>query len=159
MARQPDIQYIQYNYGNTARKLELKPQAQKKKYQLPEQQNRRRTQELVWSPLPLCSVAVSLVMCIAMVLGILQIGSLNAYNERMADRIEKLTEERAALQAAYENAYEPEAVIRRAGQMGLVDASQVAHISMTMPRIPVQEEPDFGSRLTAIWNELFAKAK
>lgn len=159
MARQPDIQYIQYNYGNTARKLELKPQAQKKKYQLPEQQNSRQTQQIVWSPLTLCSVAVALVMCFAMILGILQIGSLNAYNERMSDHVEKLTEERAALQAAYENAYEPEAVIRRAGQMGLVDASQVAHVSMTMPQIPVHEEPDFGTRLTAIWNELFAKAK
>ena len=159
MARQPDIQYIQYNYGNTARKLERKPQAQKKKYQLPEQQNSRQTQQIVWSPLTLCSVAVALVMCFAMILGILQIGSLNAYNERMSDHVEKLTEERAALQAAYENAYEPEAVIRRAGQMGLVDASQAAHVSMTMPQIPVREEPDFGARLTAIWNELFAKAK
>lgn len=159
MARQPDIQYIQYNYGNTARKLELKPQAQKKKYQLPEQQNSHQTQQIVWSPLTLCSVAVALVMCFAMILGILQIGSLNAYNERMSDHVEKLTEERAALQAAYENAYEPEAVIRRAGQMALVDASQVAHVSMTMPQIPVREEPDFGTRLTAIWNELFAKAK
>lgn len=160
MARQPDIQYVQmYNYGNTARKLELKAPVQKKKYELPGQlPQRQREKRPVCTLLDVCSIAVAVFMLFAMVIGLLQVGVLSDRQQALQAHIETLQQERAGLQVAYEKAYDLEQVEQRARQMGLVDGSEAVHISMEAPVISEEPEPTFWDRLAETFAELFAKA-
>lgn len=157
MARQPDIQYVQmYQYGNTARKLELLTPA-RKRYELPSQQSRhQQVRKPVWSLLDVCSVAVAVFMLFAMVIGLLQVGVLSSRQQELQTYIDTLTQERADLQVAYENAYDLEQVEQRALQMGLVDGSRALHVSVEGAVLPEETQPQSG--LADVIAELFAKA-
>ncbi len=157
MARQPDIQYVQmYQHGSAARKLELLTPV-RKQYELPSQQPRRKkAKKPAYSPLDVCSVAVAVFMLFTMVIGLLQVGVASSRQQELQTYIDTLTQERADLQRAFENAYDLEQVAQRAGQMGLVEGTQVRHIPLEAEDIPQSQDQEltFGD----ILSELFAKA-
>lgn len=160
MARQPDIQYIQmYNYGSTARKLDPLPQYRKEKYRLPEQKHQQKqVKQPVLDPLSICAIAVACVMLVAMLIGMFRVSELSGRCQALETYIDVLQEQRADLQKSYENAYDLAQVEQRARQMGLVYGNEVYHVQMgTVDSIPAQE-PGFTDRLTALFDELFAKA-
>ena len=160
MARQPDIQYVQmYNYGSTARKLAPRPRYRKDQYQLPTQQSRRQqATQSVLDPLAVCAIAVAFFMLIAMLIGMFRVGELSVARQELQEHIDVLQEQRADLQKNYESTYDMAQVEQRARQMGLVYASEVFHVQMGTATPVAEETPGFAQRLTALFNELFAKA-
>lgn len=160
MARQPDVQYIQmYNYGSTAKKLAPRPQYRREKYQLPEQQPRRQiVKQSILDPLSICSIVVASIMLIAMLIGMFRVSELTGTRAALEEHIDVLQEQQADLQKAYESAYDLEQVEQRARQMGLVYGNEVYHVQMGAVEPETQQEPSFGERLTALLEELFAKA-
>ena len=160
MARQPDVQYIQmYNYGSTAKKLAPRPQYRREKYQLPEQQPQtQQAKQTVLDPLAICAIVVACVMLVAMLIGMFRVGELTSTRQDLEEHIGVLQEQRADLQKAYEDAYDLEQVEQRARQMGLVYANEVYHVQMGTVEVETPQEPGFGERLAALFDELFAKA-
>lgn len=161
MARQPDIQYIQiYNHGSTAKKLAPRPRYRKEQYQLPTQQPRRQqVKQITLDPLAVCAIAVACIMLIAMLIGMLRIGELASKRQELNEYIDVLQEQRADLQKNYESNYDLEQVEQRARQMGLVYANEVFHVQMGAAEPAFEEEPGFAQRVTAFFDELFAKAQ
>lgn len=160
MAKQPDIQYIQmYNHGSTARKLAPRPQYRKEKYQLPEQRPaQQQVKRSMLDPLSLCAMAVAGFMLVAMLVGMVRVGELTSRRQELETYISVLQQQRADLQMVYENSYDLTQAEQRARQMGLVSADEVAHVQMGVVDPNPQEEPGFADRMTALFNELFAKA-
>ena len=160
MARQPDIQYVQvYHYGNTARKLAPKPQAHKEKYRLPEQQPRRQqVRQAVMDPLSICAVTVACVMLVAMLIGMFRVGELTGRCQELDQYIDVLQEQRADLQRVYEESYDLHLVEQRARQMGLVPADEVQRIRIEAAPTVSQQKTGIFDRMTAFFEELFAKA-
>ena len=160
MARQPDVQYIQmYNYGSTARKLAPRPQNRKEKYQLPEQRPvRQQVRQAVLDPLSVCAIAVACVMLVAMLIGMFRVGELTGRRQELEQYVGVLQEQRADLQKTYESAYDLAQVEQRARQMGLVYGNEVLHVEMGTVNPEPQQEPGIAERLTALFDELFAKA-
>lgn len=160
MAKQPDIQYIQmYNHGSTARKLAPQPQYRKEKYRLPEQRSvQQQVKRSVLDPLSLCAMAVAGFMLIAMLVGMVRVGELTSQRQELENYIDVLQQQRADLQMVYENSYDLAQVEQRARQMGLVSADEVAQVQMGAVDPDSQEEPGFADRMTALFDELFAKA-
>lgn len=160
MARQPDVQYIQmYNYGSTARKLAPRPQYRKSEYQLPEQQPRRKqVKQAVLDPLSICAIAVACVMLVAMLIGMVRVGELSGRRQELEAYIDVLQEQRADLQKNYEGSYDLAEVEQRARQMGLVYGNEVFHVQMGAEASVPQQESGFADRVSAWFDELFAKA-
>ena len=160
MARQPDIQYVQlYNHGSTARKLAPRPQYRKEKYQLPEQQHTvQRVKRPVLDPLSLCAMAVAGFMLVAMLIGMVRVGELTSQRQELEAYIGALQQQRADLQMVYESSYDLDQVEQRARQMGMVSADEVTHVQMGAVNPDPQEETGLGDRMTALFEELFAKA-
>ena len=160
MARQPDVQYIQmYNYGSTAKKLAPRPQYRREKYQLPEHQpQRQQVKQSILDPLSICSIVVACFMLVAMLIGMFRVSELTGTRQELEEHIGVLQEQQADLQKAYEGAYDLEQVEQRARQMGLVYANEVYHVQMGNVEPETQQEPSFGERLSALLDELFAKA-
>ena len=160
MARQPDIQYIQpYNHGSTARKLAPRPQYRKEKYQLPEQRPiEQQAKQSVLDPLSLCAIVVAGFMLIAMLVGMFRVGELTSQRQELEAYRSVLQQQSADLQMQYEGAYDLTQVEQRARQMGLVSTDEVTHVEMGA-LTPIQEQtPGFGERITAFFQELFAKS-
>ena len=160
MARQPDIQYIQvYNYGSTAQKLAPRPRYRKDQYQLPAQQpHRHQAVRARLEPWPVCAIVVTFVLVIAMLLGMIRVGELSVANQELQDHLDVLQEQRVGLQKDYESAYDLAQVEQRARQMGLVYANEVFHVQMGSVEPVVEQTPGIWQRLTALFDELFAKA-
>lgn len=166
MARQPDIQYIQmYNYGSTARKLEPQAPAKKKRYELPtpgarSARNLQRKEEtgIVLDPLSVCAVAVAAVLLVCLLLGMLQVGTLNSRRQELEGYISTLQSQRADLQRTFDESYDLQQVERRAREMGLVPAAQARHVAIEAPTFETVEEPGFWAKTKAMFSELFAKA-
>ncbi len=160
MARQPDVQYVQmYNYGNTARKLAAQPQHRKESYRLPDQKpHRQQVKQATLDPLSVCAIVVAGVMLIAMLVGMFHVAELSGQRQELETYIDVLQEQRADLQKTYERSYDLAQVEQRARQMGLVYANEVYHVPMGTVEPAVQEETGFVDRLSAWFDELFAKA-
>lgn len=159
MARQPDIQYIQfYNYGSTAQKLA--PRMQKKeKYQLPQHRPMaQKAKQSVLDPLSICAIVVAGFMLITMLIGMFRLGELTTRRQELEAYIVSLQQEQAELQVAYENAYDLTQVEERARQMGLVSKDEVTYVQMGPVTLVQEETPSFSQRVSAFFEELFAKA-
>ena len=157
MSRQPYIQYVQfYQYSNTARKLDPQPRTGKT-YELPSQQPKhQKAKKPAFGVLEVCSAVVCAFVLLSMVVGLLKVGVLASRQQELQGYIESPKEECADLQVAFDNAYDLEMVADRAGQMGLVDASQATHV--TLPSAPVPSAAEESITWSDILGELFAKA-
>ena len=160
MARQPDIQYIQfYNHGSTAQKLAPRTYDRKEKYQLPEHRPMARpAKQSVLDPLSICAMVVAGFMLIAMLVGMFRLGELTSRRQELESYIGVLQQENADLQTAYESAYDMTLVEQRARQMGLVSKDEVTHVQMGPLELTPEHTPSFQERLSAFFEELFAKA-
>ena len=160
MARQPDIQYIQfYNHGSTAHKLAAQPERQKERYQLPQHRPvAQKAKHSVLDPLSVCAIVVAGFMLITMLVGMFRVGELTSRRQELEAYISVLRQENADLQIAFEDAYDLTLVEERARQMGLVSKDEVTHVQMGPITLVQEESPSFAQRVAAFFEELFAKA-
>ena len=158
MARQPDIQYVRfYTAGSAARKLELPPEKNKAKITTPQRpQTRRRKKAVVYiDPISVFAVLVAGVMLIAMAVGMLQLGSVNAETAKMESYVAELRAENTQLREKYESGYDLKDVEQKALEMGLVPVEQVEHVVIDVPEIVEEPEPGFWENVGAFFSELF----
>jgi hypothetical protein len=158
MARQPDIQYVRfYTDGSAARKLELQPQKKKTRTPLPQRPRVRREKKTVVAidPISMFATLVAGIMLIAMVVGMLQLGDINADNQKMEAYISDLHAENVALRAEYEAGYDLADVEEKALAMGLVPIDQVEKVVIEMPEPVSEPEPTFWENVGAFFAELF----
>ena len=158
MARQPDIQYVQfYTVGNAARKLEPIRRPAKNGAKLPQLKPRAdKRQVLRVDPLSLCSVLVAAFMLVAMAIGMLQIGQLSAQADALEQYSTQLSAENAELRAEYRAGYDLKDVEQKALAMGLVPESQLKHVVVKVTVPPVEAEPTGWQEFCQFFTELFA---
>lgn len=158
MARQPDIQYVRfYTDGSAARKLELQPEKKKTRAPLPQRPRVRREKKTVVAvdPISLLATLVAGIMLIAMAVGMLQLGSINAENQKMEAYVSELRTENAQLRAEYEAGYDLNDVEQKALEMGLVPIDQVEKVVIEVPETVEEPEPTFWESVGAFFSELF----
>lgn len=158
MARQPDIQYVRfYTDGSAARKIELQPEKKKNNVPVPQRPRVRRQQKTVVhvDPISMFAVLVAGVMLIAMAVGMLQLGAINAENARMESYVEELRTENAQLRAEYEAGYDLKDVEQKALEMGLVPVDEVEKVIIEVPEDVTEPEPTLWENVGAFFSELF----
>ena len=158
MALQPDIQYVRfYTAGSAARKLELQPEKKKAKISAPQRpQTRRKKKAVVYvDPISVFAVLVAGVMFIAMAVGMLRLGSVNAETQRMESYVSQLRADNITLRHEYESGYDLKDVEQKALEMGLVPIDQVEKVVIDLPEITEEPEPGFWERVGNFFSELF----
>ena len=109
-------------------------------------------------PLSICAVTVACVMLVAMLIGMFRVGELTGRCQELDQYIDVLQEQRADLQRVYEESYDLHLVEQRARQMGLVPADEVQRIRIEAAPTVSQQKTGIFDRMTAFFEELFAKA-
>lgn len=158
MARQPDIQYVRfYTDGSAARKIELQPEKKKNAAPVPQRPRVRREQKLVVhvDPISMFAVLVAGVMLIAMAVGMLRLGAINAETTRMESYVTQLRAENTQLRTKYEAGYDLDDVEQKALEMGLVPIDQVEKVVIEVPENIEEPEPTFWESVGAFFSELF----
>lgn len=160
MAKKHDILYVNfYTGGSAAHKIELAPPQPKQPEPapaVPKARPRKRTVVYV-DPLALASIAVSAVMLVLMVVGLLTLNGAHAQEARMEAYVQGLQEQNALLQAEFDENYDPAAIEEAALALGMVPVEQVEH--RTIQVAPVVEEPappTFWEQVQAFFDGLFA---
>lgn len=161
MVRQPDIQYVRfYTAGSVARKLE--PERKPKTPVAAPQPRARRsvrrdTRRVIRiDPISLCAMLAAGIMLIAMAVGMIQLGSINAETAQLEQAVTQLRAENTQLHAQYKAGYDLEDVEQKALAMGLVPVEQVQHVTIhtetAQPEIQLSAWEEFCATL----QELFA---
>lgn len=161
MARQPDIQYVRYyTTGSAAHKIEpeRKPKRPAPVPQTAQTKRVRRDQRKVIciDPISLCAMVVAGAMLIAMVIGMMELGSIDSDAKRMESYVTQLRAENAELHTRYKEGYDLADVEQKALEMGLVPEDQVEHITIHVELPPQEVEPTAWERFCATVKELFA---
>ena len=160
MAEKTKIQYISfYSAGSTARKYDLtRPVYEQPQYPELEldAQPKRRTVVRV-DPLALCSIAVSVVMLVLMVVGVVQLNSSLQKEQELKAYVEQLYAQNQVLEETYRSGYDLEQIEKEALALGLVPVDQVQHITMQVNRpVETQEALTVWEELAVFFDGLFA---
>lgn len=158
MARQPDIQYVQfYTAGSAARKLEPVQNPAKKHVELPKLRPRVDKRKVIRiDPVSVCAVCVAAVMLIAMAVGMLEYGQLIQQADAMEQYAAQLSAENAQMYATYRSGYDLKDVEQKALDMGLVPESELRHVTVKVEVPPVEAELTSWQEFCRFVTEMFA---
>ncbi len=141
MTNKPDIQYIQfYTAGSAAQKIA--PVVPLKTLRMPKVRKHKKI-TLFIDPVATAAIAMCAVVLIFMFVGLGQLNTVRQQNAVMAEYVQTLQSEKAALEAAYEAGYDLEEVERTALALGMVPKDQVQRIAITVPS--VEQEASAGA--------------
>lgn len=155
MARKPDIQYIQfYTDGNAAKQMQAKPRVTVK-YALPKA--KRPQQKVIHvDPLALGGLIVSAVMLILMIVGSVQLFTLQEQTRQMESYVSLLYSENYHLKTAYESGYDLEEIEKTAHVLGLVPVEEkTVTVSVPVEKV-IMQEPTVWQKMSAFFQRLFA---
>lgn len=137
MAQKEKIQYIRYYAaGSAARKLERQPQIHE--HAAPVQVPQKRI-PIVIDPVAVIGTVVALALLVCMLVGVAQLNAVNEQVLEMQQTIASLEAEQKQLRSEYEAGYDLEEIRAQAAAMGMVDSTQVEHITITLPEEEVPE--------------------
>ena len=154
MARQYDIQYIRfYTDGSAARKVA--PVAPLKTLKLPRVKKQKKTVVHI-DPVALAGIVMSVVMFVLMCVGIAQLRTAQQELQTMTAYADSLQMENTSLEAAFSESYDIAQIQRTALALGLVPQEQVRHMTIQVPDIQTEEEPDVWERFYIFLTGLFA---
>ncbi len=158
MARQPDIQYVQfYTAGSAARKLETPERTPKNGAKLPKVRKRVDQRKVIRiHPMSVCAVCVAAVMLVVMAIGMLQYGQISQQADEMEQYAKQLSAENAQLRANYRAGYDLKDVEQKALDMGLVPENQLQHVTVKVQVPPVEQELTAWQEFWRSVTELFA---
>lgn len=138
MALQADVQYVQYSVdGTAARKL----QRHAVENNAAPVYRRRRAEHKVIAvdPVALIGIVLSVVVLIAMVVGLVQYHHSLQRRNQMNAYVQQLEQENAQLEQIYENGYDLDEIRDIALNAGMIPAENVERISVSVQE-PVQEQ-------------------
>lgn len=158
MARQPDIQYVQfYTVGSAARKLEPVERPAKNGATLPKMRPRVDKRKVIRvDPMSVCAFCVASVMLVAMAVGMLQYGQLVQKADAMESYAASLSAENAQLHAQYRSSYDLKDVEQKALAMGLVPESELQHVTVKVEVPQPEAEPTAWQEFCQFFTEMFA---
>lgn len=157
MADKPDIQYISRYFvpGSGAPRVEPQPTPKKAKTTLPKPQPREKVRIYV-DPVALASVVVAVAILITMVVAIVRFDRSWTEYQTMEQYLTTLRDENVTLEHTYRTGFDLETIEKQALGLGLVPASQVKTISVTVT-VPVAEpEPTVWEEILWFLKGLFA---
>ena len=156
MARQADIQYVEYPVdGTAARKVEhpTHDRAAAPVYA------RRRAQRKVIAvdPVAICGIVLAAVMLFAMVAGLVQYRHSLQQTQQMSAHVQQLQKENVLLQQTYQAGYDLEEIERIALEAGMVPAENMERVRINM-QLPEEEDTrmSFWDSLSAFLAGIFA---
>lgn len=157
MARKPDIQYIGqfYSAGSEARALELKVQPRKARTALPKAQPVKKIQILV-DPVALVGIVVAAVMLVLMAVGVCRFSSLCDEHHALQQQISQLHVEQDELEHTYHNSYDLVKIRETALALGMIPASDVQTVSVTVVIPEPEAEPTMWDDIVWFLEGLFA---
>lgn len=158
MARKEKIQYINTYYaaGSAARKLERQPE---RKQAEPIRHAAAPAEKITVyvDPVAVVGTVVALALLVCMVIGVVQMNGLNAQIQAAESYIAELESQQEKLEAEYKASYDPEEIRIQAEALGMVDSSQVRHITVAVPQpLPQVEEPTWWEELLNALGDFFA---
>lgn len=159
MAKKHDIMYVNfYTGGSAAHKIELIPPQPQQPEPAPAPKARPRKRTVVYvDPLAVASILVSAVMLVLMVVGMLTLNDAHAQEARMEAYVQSLQEQNEALQAEFDENYDPAALEEAALALGMVPVDQVEHRTIQVaPVVEAPAEPTFWEQVQAFFDGLFA---
>lgn len=156
MTPKPKIQYIGqfYVYGSEAQVLQ--PGASPKHRLVLPEAVRRRMEKVYVDPVAILSIAVSLVLLVSMVMGMLQLKKDWAQYDYMVQRLHAVKAENHQKWDAYRASYDRAEVRAKAESMGMVSRTDVERIPVTVTIPQPEPEATFLSNLKWFLRGLFA---
>ena len=156
MARQADIQYVEYPVdGTAARKVERHTPH----HNAAPVYARRRAQRKVIAvdPVAICGFVLSAVMLFAMVIGLAEYRHSLQQTQQMSTHVRQLQQENMQLQQTYKAGFDLEEIERIALEAGMVPAENMERVRISM-QAPEEEETrmSFWDTLTSFLVGIFA---
>lgn len=154
MARQADVQYVQFSVdGTAARKVEQYDNAVTPVYK------RRKAERKVIAvdPVALAGIVLSAVVVMAMALGLVQYHQNLSAARQMSAYVTQLEQENIQLEQTYRAGYDIEQIRAIAEEAGMVPASDMARVRVQV-EAPQQEQThmSFWDSLTTFLAGIFA---
>jgi hypothetical protein len=159
MAKKHDILYVNfYTGGSAAHKIELTPPQPRYPEPAVEPQAKPKQRTVVYvDPLAMVSIAVSVVMLVLMVVGMMTLTEAHTKENQIADSLQLLQAENVRLQAEFDDLYDPAVIKDTALALGMVPVEQVEHRTIqVMPVEEIPEEPTFWEQVQDFFAGLFA---
>lgn len=156
MARQADIQYVEYPVdGTAARKVERQIQHQSA---APVYARRRAGRKVIAvDPVAICGIVLSVVMLFAMVIGLVEYRHSLQQTRQMNAHVRQLQQENFELQQTYKAGFDLEEIERIALEAGMVSTENVERVKISM-QTPAEESTrmSFWDTLTSFLTGIFA---
>jgi cell division protein FtsL len=144
-----------YTDGSAARQIEPE-QPQKRKSRLPKM--RRNSQPVIcYDPVAMLSLAVTAVMFVLLVAGVVTLCYTRAEAYRMEQYVTELEQQNTRLRQEYADSYDPEIIRQEALAMGMIPKEEAQQITVTVQvPAPTPAEPDFWEQVHRFFTSLFA---
>ena len=152
MARQADIQYVEYPVdGTAARKVERQIQHQSAAPVYA--RHRAQCKVIAVDPVAICGIVLSVVMLFAMVIGLAEY----RHSLQMSAHVRQLQQENFQLQQNYQAGYDLEEIERIALEAGMIPAENMERVRISM-QTPEEEDTrmSFWDTLTTFLVGIFA---
>lgn len=156
MALQADVRYVQYSVDGTAARKLQRHTAQTNA--APVYRRRRAERKVIAvDPVALAGILLSVVVLIAMVVGLVQYQHSLQQRNRMSEYVQQLEQENAQLEQAYKDGYDLDEIRDIAMNAGMIPAEDVERISVSVQE-PAQEEThmSFWETVTTFLTGIFA---
>ena len=140
MARQPQVQYINfYTAGSAAYRYE-EPIRQKTEVKLPKPRRKKRM-VIRLDPVALVGLCMAVILLISMISGVCNLVSARKEQAQMAAYVQRLQQENSKLQEEYTQGYDLEEIRQIATAMGMIPAEQAQHITVSVIQMEAEPEP------------------
>ena len=155
MARQPQVQYINfYTAGSAAYRYE-EPIPKKAEVKLPKPRRKKRIILRV-DPVAVIGICMAVVMLCMMISGVCDLVQARQEKAQMAAYVQQLQQENAQLQAEYEQGYDLDEIYEIAITMGMIPAEQAEHITVSVTHMEAEQEPSGWENFCIFLAGLFA---
>ncbi len=156
MARQADIQYVRYPVdGTAARKAE---HTSRHNTAAPVYSRRPSGSKVIAvDPVAVCAIVLSVVMLIAMAVGLVEYRRSLRQAHQMSQYVQQLQQENLQLQRTYKDGYDLEEIEKIVLEAGMVPAENMERVRIQMEQEPQEEtRMSFWDTLTTFLTGFFA---
>lgn len=155
MARQPQVQYINYYTAGSAAYRYEEPIRRKAEVQLPKPRRKKRIIIKV-DPVAVFGLCMAVVMLVMMICGVRDLVIARQQQDQMASYVQRLQDENTRLQAEYEQGYDLDEIYEIATAMGMIPVEQAQHIQVSVAAVEEEKEPSGWENFCMFLTGLFA---
>lgn len=156
MALRADVRYVQYSVdGTAARKMQRQPVQENTTPAYKRRKVERRV--IAVDPVALVGIVLSVVVLIAMTLGLVQYHQNVRLSRQMSEYVQQLEQENAQLEQIYKDGYDLDEIWDIAMDAGMVPEENMAQVTVSVEE-PAQEQTNmsFWDTVTTFLAGIFA---